>query len=89
MEYNYYDTTFFFFFSLSCYISILLHTALAFGTLRLLSLLLQKDAYLSSELSFVGSGTFFSGVLTNIYSSLSNVQYCYSMTWFSLHLSDT
>ena len=52
-------------------------------------LTLQKDAYLSSELSFVGSSTFFSGVLTNIYSSLSNVQYCYSMTWFSLHLSDT
>lgn len=49
----------FFFFSLSCYISILLQTALAFYKSRLRSLTLQKDVYLSSELSFVGSGTVF------------------------------
>jgi len=74
-QYDYYDTTFFssLFFSLSCYISILLHTALAFYKSRLPSLSLQKDAYLSSELSFVGSGTFFFGVLASIYSSLSNI----------------
>jgi hypothetical protein len=59
-KYDYYDTTFFFF---VCCISILLHTALAFK-LGLQSLTLQRDYYLSSELSFTGSATFFSGLFS-------------------------